>query len=340
MQFLHIIYLVGLWTAISCSKNERTDDGFDPPPATTRTVNVSTATALKAALTDARPGDEIVLADGIYKGHFVIEAGKNGTASQPIKLSGSRKAILDGDNINSGYVLYVQSSYWIIKGISITNGLKGIMADGVVHDMIDSVKVYTIGEEGIHLRKFSSHNTLQYAEITNTGMKTPDYGEGIYIGSAKSNWATYTNGNPDLSDSNLITNNKIGPGIAAECVDIKEGTTGGTIRNNYFDATGITGANSADSWMDVKGNHYLIENNTGFNPSGSVLTDGFQVNVAYSGWGNYNTFKNNTCNVNAPGYGFNIRLSSSNGTAVGNTVYTNNIVNGAVKGIANISLSN
>ena len=340
MYSLYLIYIIGLSAASSCSKTEAKEDQVDPAPTTTRTVNVSTATMLKDALANARSGDDIVLADGIYKGHFVIEPGKDGTISQPIWLRGSRNAILDGDNINTGYVLYLQSSYWIVKGITITNGLKGIMADGVTNDIIDSVKVFSIGEEAIHLRKFSSHNTIRNAKITNTGLKTPDYGEGIYIGSAKSNWATYTNGNPDLCDSNLVTNNHIGPGIAAECIDIKEGTTGGIIRGNYFDATGITGANSADSWMDVKGNGYLIENNTGFNPAGSVLTDGYHVNVAYSGWGNYNTFKNNVCNVNAPGYGFNIRLSSSNGTAVGNKVFMGNTVNGAAKGISNIPLSN
>lgn len=340
MHLLHLLYIISLWTAVGCTKKEDAEDKNPPPPTAVRTVNVSNATALKAALADARPGDDIILADGVYKGRFVIEPGKDGTAAQPIRLSGSRNAILDGESINTGYVLYLQSSCWTVKGISITNGLKGIMADGITNTIVDSVKVYSIGEEAIHLRKFSSHNTIQNTEITNAGLKTPDYGEGIYIGSAKSNWATYSGGNPDLCDSNLVINNRIGPGITAECIDIKEGTTGGIVRGNYFDATGITGANSADSWMDVKGNYYLIENNTGFNPAGSLLTDGYQVNVAYSGWGSYNTFKNNVCNVNAPGYGFNIRLTSSNGTAVGNKVYTSNTVNGAVKGISNIPLSN
>jgi len=135
------------------------------------------------------------------------------------------------------------------------------MTDGALYDLIDSVSVYHIGEEGIHLRRFSSHNTIQRVVITQTGLKTPDYGEGIYIGSAKNNWNKYTGGRPDYCDSNSVLNSHIGPAIAAECIDIKEGTTGGIIRNNYFDATGITGANSADSWIDVKGNDYRIQDN-------------------------------------------------------------------------------
>jgi hypothetical protein len=327
---------------ISCGKSKTTIDPVAPPPTPLpgRTVHVSTAVQLQAALLDARPGDAIELEDGTYNGKFVVAPNVSGTAANPILLRGSRQAILDAGNINTGYVLYLQSDYWTIKGMTITNGLKGIMADGVHFNIIDSVQVTHIGEEGIHLRRFSSHNTIQNSEITHTGLKTPDYGEGVYIGSAKSNWATYTNGSPDLCDSNYVLNNKIGPGIAAECIDIKEGTTGGLIRGNDFDATGITGANSADSWMDVKGNYYLVENNNGYNPAGSFLKDGYQVNVAYAGWGNYNEFKNNVCTVNAAGYGFYIKLTSSSGTAVGNKVYAGNQVAGAASGLSNIPLTN
>lgn len=339
MRMFATITIIACLIMSGCSKNS-TPGGVTPSAVTTRIINVSTATELKNALSVAKAGDEIVMADGVYKGRFVIAPGINGTGTSPIILRGSRSAILDAENINTGYVLHLQSSYWMIKGFSITSGLKGIMIDGARYSVIDGIKVSNIGEEGIHLRKYSSQNTIQNCEIINVGLKTPDYGEGIYIGSAKSNWATYTNGNPDLCDSNKIINNKIGPGITAECIDVKEGTTGGIIRGNTFDATGITGANSGDSWIDVKGNYSLIEDNIGINPGGSIFKDGYQVHVAYSGWGNYNEFKNNRCEVNATGYGFNIQLSGSNGTTTGNKVYTNNTVTGAVGGVANIPLSN
>ncbi|HMK03190.1 MAG TPA: right-handed parallel beta-helix repeat-containing protein [Ferruginibacter sp.] len=323
---------------MACSKKTVSVDNIPAPP--NRIINVSTATELKDALANAKPADEIVMADGTYSGKFIIAAGTNGTPARPIILRGGRNAILEAGSINTGYVLHLQSNYWVIRGFTITNGLKGLMIDGSMHSVIDGIRVFNIGEEAIHLRKVSSHNTIKNTDISNTGLKTPDYGEGIYIGSAKNNWATYTNGNPDLCDSNLITNNKIGPNITAECIDIKEGTTGSIIRGNSFDATGITGANSGDSWMDVKGNYALIENNTGTNPGGAIFKDGYQVHCAVAGWGNYNEFINNNCTVNASGYGFNIQLSGSNGTTTGNKVYTNNIVTGATSGVANISLSN
>jgi hypothetical protein len=340
MTKLSILFFIVL---AACSKSNvpvRHAPVSNPPALTGRVVNVATATSLKAALLDARPGDLIMMADGVYKGKFVIAANVNGTLQNPVTLSGSRNAVLDAENIQTGYVLHLQASYWKLKGFTITNGLKGLMTDNAHHNMIDSIKVHSIGEEAIHLRKFSSHNTIRFVTISHVGLKTPDYGEGIYIGSAKSNWATYTNGAADKCDSNTIIYNIIGPGITAECIDVKEGTTAGVIRGNYFDATGITGANSADSWIDVKGNYTLVENNTGFNPGGSIFKDGYQVHVAVQGWGNFNEFKNNNCTVNATGYGFNIQLSGSNGTTTGNKVYNNNTVSGAAAGVANITLSN
>jgi hypothetical protein len=338
-----MIRIIAFLLLIACTKGNQDEVVPVSEPVVAnplRVINVSTASELKAALGAAQPGDEIILADGIYKGRFVIPATANGSISNKIMLRGNRSAVLDGESITTGYVLHLQASHWIIKGITLTNGLKGLMTDGASFNTIDSIKVHNIGEEAIPLRRFSSNNTIQFAEISHTGLKTPDYGEGIYIGSTKNNWAAYSNGLPDRCDSNMVSENKIGPAVTAECIDIKEGTTGGIIRGNYFDATGITGANSADSWIDVKGNYYLIESNKGYNPTGSLLKDGCQVNVAYSRWGNFNEFKNNTCQVNAAGYGFLIKLSSSNGTAMGNKVYANNQVNDAASGVSNIPLSN
>ena len=67
--------------------------------------------------------------------------------------------------------------------------------------------------------------------------------------------------------------NVFGPNIAAEAIDIKEGTKYGLIEGNIFDGTGMTGENNADSWVDMKGSYYRIYNNSGT----KSLTDGFQV---------------------------------------------------------------
>ena len=302
-------------------------------------TKVSNAIELKQALKTAKPGDHILLNDGLYQGNFEIDASVSGVKNKPIKLTGGRNAILDGNTIQNGYVLHVKANFWEIKGITIRNGLKGLVTDEASYNIVNQVLVTQIGEEAIHFRKFSKYNIVKNSEVSYTGLKNPGYGEGIYIGTAYSNWSKISNGEPDKCDSNQIINNKIGPFVAAECIDIKEGTTGGIIRGNTFESKGITGANSADSWIDVMGNYYTIENNTGNNTQPSVLLDGYQVNCAYNGWGCNNEFKNNNSNVNAQGHGFNIRLKSSKGAAIGNIIYSNNKVKGAVMGVANVPLS-
>jgi parallel beta-helix repeat protein len=305
------------------------------PSGAGRTVNVSTSAQLTAALAGAHPGDVINLADGTYTGTFTSGTFSSsfgttvaGTATQPITLSGSRKAILEGSSLTKGYVLLLSgANYWVINGISITGAQKGIVLDQSNHDTITNVAVYNIGDEGIHVRDFSSDNTISGSTVTETGKSAPAYGEGIYLGSANSNWATYSGGKPDNSDRNIVTNNTISL-TGAENIDIKEGTTGGIITYNHFDGTGMSGQNFADSWIDVKGNNYTVSNNIGVNS----INDGFQVHSVLTGWGYNNILENNIANVNGPGYGFNVQSS-----AKGSIIYCNNTVTGAALGYSNVT---
>lgn len=302
-------------------------------------ISVKNAEELKNVLEIAKPGDSIVIADGEYIGKFIIPSTANGTQEKPITLIGTKKCVLTTGKVDNGYVLHHQASNWIIRGFTVKVGLKGIVLDGANNNLLDDLEVSEIGEEGIHFRKFSSKNKLQDSKIHHVGLVRPGYGEGVYIGSAVSNWARYTNGEPDRCDLNEIINNIIGPYVSAECIDIKEGTTGGIIRGNTFYSEGILGENSADSWIDVKGNKYLIEGNKGINNKPSALLDGYQVNCAVEGWGSHNEFRNNICEVNGEGFGINVRLKSSKGEAVGNKVASDNQVINAKKGISNIPLS-
>jgi hypothetical protein len=296
------------------------------------TVNVSTASQLSAALNNAVAGQTIQLASGTYVGTFTLA--RSGTASARITITGPATAVIQGTSVGGGYGLHLDhSSYATVRGITLTNAQKGIICDGVTNVLIDGVTVHDVGMEGIHLRSFSSNNTIQNAHVFSTGLSSPGFGEGLYVGSANSNWASYSGGQPDASNSNQLLNNTLGPNVAAECIDIKEGTTGGLVQGNHFDSTGITGQNFADSWIDVKGNGWQIVGNTGTNPSGSLLVDGIQTHVQLPGWGNDNTFSGNDLTVNAAGYGFNVASGST-----GNVVRSDNTVRGAAKGTANVPL--
>lgn len=321
------------------------DDGVDAPPPSGETgsrsladpcgiahdseVIVASAGALATALAGAQPGRMIRLQPGSYKGNFQLRV--SGTEDRPIVLCGPRTAVLDGGSTGSGYTVHFdRANRWILSGFTVTRGKKAIMLDQSNHNLLTGLLVYHVGEEAVHFRRFSSDNTLSWSEIRDTGLHTPGYGEAVYVGSAHSNWKTYTGSSkkPDRSDGNRVLDNVLGPNVAAEHVDIKEGTAGGEVGRNVFHGAGMSGANYADSWMDVKGSGYLIAGNVGTD----ARTDGFQTHVAVSGWGNNNVFSGNQAAVNGPGYGFNVDKASK-----GNVVYCDNSVQAAGRGFANVA---
>jgi Right handed beta helix region len=289
-----------------------------------KTVDVSTARALQRALDNATKGQRIRLADGVYQGEFVVR--RSGTASRRIALCGSRRAELRGDTLKEGYVLHLDGAdHWTLSGFTVTNGEKGIMADRAAHNIVQGVAVHHIGHEAIHLRTFSTDNLVQGNDVHHTGLRKAKYGEGVYVGSAHSNWCQHSGCKPDRSDRNRILGNRIGPDVAAESVDLKEGTSSGLVSGNDFIGRNMTGA---DSWVDVKGNAWTVMDNRGsLSPQ-----DGFQVHVEAPGWGRDNVIAGNSGDLGADGeYGVRVD-NDARGTRVG----CDNQVSGAGKGLSNI----
>ncbi|KTR40204.1 hypothetical protein NS263_08345, partial [Curtobacterium oceanosedimentum] len=283
------------------------------------TTTVSTAKALEAALSKATAGQVIAMAPGTYTGNFTGSAA--GTSAQPITLCGPTGAVLDGGSTDKGYVLHLDgASHWRLAGFTVQNGQKGVMFDDVQHTTVDGITVQDIGDEGIHLRAGSSDNTVSGSSVTKTGLRKPQFGEGIYVGSSKSNWCKVSDCQEDRSDRNVVTGNTISD-TAAENVDIKEGTTGGTLSDNSFDGVGMQGENHADSWVDVKGNGWTITGNRGVR---SPL-DGFQTHELLSGWGTDNTFTDNRVDLgNTDGVAFAFRPVEGNTVSCDNTVVGSN----------------
>lgn len=296
-----------------------------PPAGCPSGVTVTDAAGLKSALEGAKPGDVITLAAGTYGGQFVATA--SGTSDALITLCGAKDAILDGGPIKSGYTLYLNgASWWRVAGFTIQGGQKGVIADRSNHVLISGLYVHDIGDEGIHLRTFSSDNTIDGVKVRRTGLLNKKFGEGIYVGSAHSNWCRYSNCQPDTSDHNVIQNSDVSE-TTAENIDIKEGTTGGQILNNHLSGDGMS-PSGATAWINVKGNEWTVSGNSGLRS----IKDGFQVHRVYAGWGRSNVFRGNRAEVDGPGYGFYVQ-SSSLGAVVG----CDNVAVGAALGLSNVA---
>ncbi|WP_411120989.1 right-handed parallel beta-helix repeat-containing protein [Streptomyces sp. x-19] len=263
-------------------------------PSPARVVDVSTAAQLKSALAAARPGDTIQLADGAYRGNFA--AATAGDAASRITLTGSSKAVLTA---SGGYGLHLDgASHWTVKGLTVTGGQKGIVMDAANGVVIDAVTVHDLAMEGVHFRSSSKDGIIRNSTIRDTGKDGRGMGEGVYVGSA--------GGTDDKSDNVQVLHNTIGPGIGGENVDVKEGTTGAKLIGNTFDGSGLTGANFDDSWVDIKGNGVLVQDNTGIH----TTNNGYETHSPQPGWGCGAVFRGNRSDLSgATGsgrYGFNI----------------------------------
>ncbi|GAB7110175.1 hypothetical protein JCM4814A_84900 [Streptomyces phaeofaciens JCM 4814] len=296
-----------------------------PAPALDRaaTIEVTTAAQLKSALTAAAPGDTIHLADGTYAGNF--KAARAATSGARITLTGSSRAVLTA---SGGYGLHLNgASHWTVRGLTVTGGQKGIVIDSAAGVVVDGVTVHNLDMEGVHFRKSSADGVIRNSRIYDTGNDGSGMGEGVYVGTA--------NTLSDKSDNVRILDNTIGPDVGGENIDVKEGTTGTRIIGNIFDGGGLTGTHYDDSWVDVKGNDVLVENNTGTR----TTNDGYQTHTQQSGWGCGTVFRGNKSTLTGAGGSTRLAINVTNdSTSCRTTVYSSNTVTGG-RGLTNIGVT-
>ena len=290
-----------------------------PPPVAGASRVVDTVEEVRAALRDARPGDVIDVRDGEYAFRPRLVASAQGTATAPITLRGTRAAVLRSSGSDGDYGLHITGDHWRVEGLTVAHASKGIVLDQSVGTVLDRVEVHDIGGEGVHFRSCSSFGVLRNSYVHDTGVRTPSYGEGVYVGSARSNWSSFAcaGGMDDTEGVSIV--GSVFRRIPAEGADLKEGTDSGSLRGNLFDDVGYSGANYSDSAVDAKGNGWRIEGNTVRGGRGAFL-DAFQTHSVATGYGTRNVFRGNVVTGSLPGYG--VRLSP----ALANVVGCDNVV--------------
>ena len=269
-----------------------------PADADANRITFTSTPELTAALSAAKAGDEIILQEGIYQvdpknGYWkAFQAEADGTPAQHIILRSEdpeHPAVICGSTTESKCALYITGSYWEIRGLEIHTAQKGIFLAKSEHSIISGCEVHDIGDEAIHIIDDSSYNLVENCVIHDTGLLTPKYGEGVYIGSAK-NATDYG----FECHYNTVRGCIFGPNITADHVDIKEYTYGNTVEYCTFDGTGIQGENGGDSFVEIKGNNAVVRYNTGYRNGCEKQLYGFDTYMAVDGWGQNNKIYDNT----------------------------------------------
>ena len=265
-------------------------------------IDVSTTEELLIAMRNAKPGDIIRAAGGIYdyttyQGAQKFDTSAEGTKDAPITLTAAdpdNPPVITGTNTGNGYGLHITGDYWIVENLKITTSQKGIVLDNSNHSIIRNCEVYNTGAEAIAIRDGSSDCIIKDTYIHDTGLVTPGYGEGVYIGSAKS-----TMGFDYKCDNNIVDGCTF-MNVAAEHVDVKEYTTGTEIMNCTFFGNGMTGENYAGSFVDIAGNNVNVHDNIGYRNGNKNIVAAFELHLQVENWGYHCIFTDNTLYMDQP----------------------------------------
>ncbi|NOK15956.1 CBM96 family carbohydrate-binding protein [Corallococcus carmarthensis] len=269
--------------------------------------------AIQAALKNAAPGAVILLAPGTYTGdrknsgdpggQGLFYSGQSGRSDSPIVLKScdpANPATLQGTSVKDGsYGLHLTGDSWQVRDLRVITAQKGIVIDNGNRNLLSHVEVHTIGDEAVHFRDGSSYNTLEASRIHDTGLYQAKYGEGAYVGSDESNPYEH------VVVGNVIRTTVFAGGITAEHIDIKEGADGTLVEGCTFQGAGISGENSADSFVDVKGVNTVVRDNRGYRQGNPQVLDAFQVRTHGSSYatGQNNAFSGNIVDLDdSPGY--------------------------------------
>ncbi|MBQ8349203.1 MAG: right-handed parallel beta-helix repeat-containing protein [Ruminococcus sp.] len=261
-----------------------------------RKIEVSNIEELFVAARNAQPGDTILAAPGTYdyttyQGAQKIDTSAEGTKEAPIILTAAdpeNPPVITGTTAENGYVLQITGDYWIVENLIITTSQKGIVLDNSNHTIIRNCDIGNTGSEAVALRDGSSYCLVQNCNIHDSGLITPGYGEGVYIGSS------YTVTGFDYKCDNNTVDGCTFKNIAAEHVDVKEFTTGTEIFNCTFYGDGMSGQNFAGSFIDIAGNGCYVHDNIGYRNNNPQIVAAFEIHDQADGWGYHNRFENNT----------------------------------------------
>lgn len=261
-------------------------------------VLVTNTEELIQALADAQAGDEIILREGVYQNDewlgewAAFYAQADGTPENHIIIrseDSEHPATISGVTQENKVALKIIGSYWEIRDLKVCEAQKGIFLQQSEYSVISGCEVYNTGSEAIHIIDNSSYNLVENCYVHDAGTVTPQYGEGIYIGSSKN-----TEGYGYECHSNTVRGCRLGPNIAADHVDIKEYTIGNIVEKCTFDGTGMKGENGGDSFVEIKGNNAIIRNNIGYRNNCEYVLYAFDLNVQLDGWGQNNKIYDNT----------------------------------------------
>ena len=194
------------------------------------------------------PGDEVVLARGVYSDRRLFEMKHVGTGEKPIVIRGEgiRGTVFKRPDARQNSINLVGARHLVLKNIEITGGAAGIRIRKSAHRMAGFITL-----EGLHIHHIggvavtANNPGNQYEGLVfrrNHIHHTGGHAEGFYLGcNNDKNGKT-----PGYVFNSIVENNYIhdlkGPGVSqGDGIEIKDGSYGNIIRDNVIHDTNYPG---------------------------------------------------------------------------------------------------
>jgi hypothetical protein len=200
-------------------------------------VDISPGGDLRAAIAALRPGEELVLAGGVY----TVSSGFNvtvvGSETQPIVMRAKtgERARIHQANAAQNIIEISGSRYFVVRGIEFTGGSHGIRLMDSDFITIADCEIHDTGDVALSANSGGTYEGLRL--LRNHIHHTNGTGEGMYLG---------CNSNGCRVANSLIANNYIhhtnGPTVEqGDGIELKEGSYGNIIRDNVIHDTHYPG---------------------------------------------------------------------------------------------------
>jgi len=240
----------------------------------TNLINVKNSDELKTAIKDAKPGDEIVLANGVWENVEIEFVGK-GTESQPITLRAETEGQVFIEGVSN---LKFGGEYLVVSGLYFRNGFtpsKNVIAFRIDEDqvanncrvtncVIEDFNQLERDKDDLWVQFFGRHNQLDHCYLAGKTNGGPTVRVDL-------------KGNQSIKNYHQIVNNHFGPrprkgGARGETIQLGSSFTSmspsnTTIANNLFEE-----CNGEVEVISSKTNFNIIKNNIFYMSEGSVVT--------------------------------------------------------------------
>ena len=194
------------------------------------------------------PGDEVVLAAGVYRDRRRLVLGHRGTKERPVVIRAAKdaRAVLHRPDARQNTINIIGAQHLILRGLEITGGSTGIrMMKSDTHACkfvtIEAMHIHHVG--GVAVTANSPGNVYEGLIFRlNHIHHTSGHGEGFYLG---------VNNNPDGSTAGYMFNSLVernyihdlkGPNVSqGDGIEIKDGSYNNIVRDNVIHDTNYPG---------------------------------------------------------------------------------------------------